>query len=77
MKGLKTPPTLSELESKLYINSPSLEITQEKWSRSSKEGFIKIENSPYDIKVTSNKRLPIFNDKGKLIGTKNIQIPTE
>ena len=77
VKGLKNPPTLDELESKLDINSPKLEINHEKWSRSIKEGHIQIENLPYTIKVTSNKRVPVYNEQGILCDTKNIKMLAE
>lgn len=72
VKGLKNPPSVVELESKLNINSSDLEINQEKWFRSPQEGHILIKDSPYNINITSTKRIPVFNDEGKLIDTQNI-----
>ena len=72
VKGLKNMPTLDELESKLYKESNELIVKHEKWNRSTIDGHIQIKNTEYKIKVTSNKRSPVYNEAGMLIGTKNL-----
>jgi hypothetical protein len=65
--------TFSEFESLLFKDS-SIIKNQEKWFKNMYEGTIKIENLPYDIRYTENKRHLIFNDEDKLIATKPFTI---
>ena len=58
----------SDFESLLYKDS-SIIKKQEKWFKNIYEGTIKIEDLPYDIKYTDNKRHLIF-ENNKLIGSK-------
>ena len=60
---------LEDFENLLFKDSEIIK-KQNKWFKSMYEGTIKIENLPYDIKYTENKRNLIFDDKNKLISTK-------
>jgi hypothetical protein len=56
--------TFSNLQDLLVKNS-SLELNQEKWSKKVLEGEIIPAEMLYTLKVTSNKRAPIYNRHGR------------
>lgn len=47
---------------KLLIKNSSMEFNQEKWLKSIIEGDIKVKNLAYTLKVTNNKRNPIYTN---------------
>lgn len=53
--------TFNELES-LLIKDSSREFTQEKWFKKVIEGEITVTDMVYTLKVTSNKRAPIYKN---------------
>lgn len=46
-----------------------LEKFQNKWFKDFSKGFVSINNQPYNLKVTENKRKLIYNENNKLINT--------
>lgn len=68
VKGFKNTISFYDLEKLLYKNS-SLELNQEKWFKSIKEGSILIKDQSYTLSTTENKRELIY-ENGKLVGTK-------
>ena len=50
---------IEDLES-LLVKDSSREFTQEKWYKKQIEGEIKIQDTLYTLKVTSNKRAPLY-----------------
>lgn len=46
-----------------------LEKFQNKWFKDFSKGFVSINNQPYKLKVTDNKRKLIYNENNKLVNT--------
>lgn len=70
VKGLKTANSISseDFES-LLIKDNKLIINKNKWFKSKINGDIEIKNQIYTLVNTSNKKLPIYNESGKLINS--------
>ena len=62
VKGVKNVPTLSQLEDALNLNTPKLELSQEKWFKSINEGNIKVKESPYQLNLAPSKIRDLFSD---------------
>lgn len=60
--------TLDDFENLLYKDS-FLEKFQNKWFKNFSEGFISVNNQPYRLRVTENKRKLVYSDDYKLINT--------
>ncbi len=58
--------TFKEFESLFYKDS-SIIKNQEKWFKNIYKGNIRIEQLPYEIKYTENKRHLVFDNNGKLV----------
>lgn len=75
IKGLSKGATGQETELNLsnfvnlLVEDSSRQFTQEKWFKKTLEGDIKIGDVAYTLKVTSNKRMPIYQN-GVFTGTK-------
>ena len=63
---------IEDFENLLFKDSEIIK-KQDKWFKSIYSGTIKIEELPYSIKYTDNKRELIFNN-GKLVNTKPFTI---
>jgi hypothetical protein len=64
---------LGDFQNLLYKNTEINKI-QSKWFKNIYQGTIKIEDLPYSIKYTENKRKLIFDSNGKLIKTEPFTI---
>ena len=71
VKGFKEKLSLSNLESLLYKDS-HLKLKHEKWFKDFNKSTIEIKLSEYDLKITHNKRISLFNTNNKFYNTKNI-----
>jgi len=60
-KGFKKKISFNEILSLLEVNE-SLNLSQEKWFRSIKQGNISIKETPYNLKVNNNKRLWVIEN---------------
>lgn len=73
VKGFKEKLSLSNLESLLYKDS-HLKLKHEKWFKDFNKSTIEIKLSEYDLKITHNKRISLFNTNNKFYNTKNIVV---
>jgi uncharacterized protein YprB with RNaseH-like and TPR domain len=73
VKGFKNQLPLDKLETLLFKDS-HISLNHTKWFKKLNKSTILVKMSPYDLKISENKRKVIFDNKNKFIRTENINI---
>lgn len=73
IKGFKNKIPLDKLELLLNKEQQNLHLNHEKWFKDINKSEISIKISPYDLSISYNKRIPVF-DNNKFVNTKPLSL---